>query len=761
VQLAASECDAWSMATVVSSHTSAWNQQVYQRLKLAFELGLKRQIFVAVCDDWTQTDALAARLQSEIGPHFGSSPGLVSLNLQSSDPDPIAQIRRWLQRRPSTFPQILPGGNSPLFPTGLNHLDHLDRTELSADRSRPELTKPTTPGFQILGVETLIRQSAAVQWSFLGHMRRLPEHLSELDSSILFWMSRPWRYTISRSTPEFWRCCSGIFEFTGEPIPRRISAVPIASNYTYASEIKDSAFIPTVDSLDDRPASPSSLGVAQPIQPIQPAQAETAATVVPEAQSVHSSNSLTHCLTPPLAHSFNLSFSELCRTIEPLLVANVQATRHLVASSEVDPQHVLVHLFELQRTQADVATLATTYQHLGTIYRDRLEAERPDLRCVTIAIQAYECALACWRKSEQVEDTRDRQLPVLANDIGTLYWTLADCVDTAEDKILSLQRGEAAYRYTLERLNELEQPYAWATIQDNLGSLCSDLARLYATGTTQQIQTWKDAIAAYQAALRYQLPELDPQQFATIHSNLGTACWNVAQMHEPVVHLERAIQSYRTALAFFTAERDPLSYALLQTNLGTAAWNLARYDRKRDRLQFAIRCYRAALVYRTEANHPTGCAATHNNLGTAYWNLAETLDLKHEREALIVSLRDSIQAYESAISITTKMLDRAHLTLNFDLHATYDNLGMAYTYLGCCLSRTDDTTERRCCYEKAIACYVQAIEGYGNDDPRYDSILSGLTTTLRSLQEHEGLSAQHHLFSAIPAPILADVMRCL
>lgn len=751
------------MANVVSSHTSAWNQQVYQRLKLAFELGLKRQIFVAVCDDWTQTDALAARLQSEIGPHLGSSPGLVSLNLQASDPDPIAQIRRWLQRRPSTLPQILPSVSSAMPSVNVDHLDRLDRPdylhypdhhEPSAHCWRSEVTTPTTPGFQILGVETLIRQSAAVQWSFLGHMRRLPEHLSELDSSILFWMSRPWRYTISRSTPEFWRCCSGIFEFTGEPIPRRISAVPIASDYPSGAEMQGAALDQSVEPAEDRQISQVPVHITSP--PLLPTVDRFVADD-PNAELTTLANPLTHSPT----HAFNLSFSELCRTIEPLLVANVQATRHLVASSEVDPQYVLVQLFELQRTQAEAATLATTYQHLGTIYRDRLEAERPDLRCVTIAIQAYECALACWRKSEHVDDTRDRQLPVLANDIGTLYWTLADCVNTVEDKILSLQRGEAAYRYTLERLNELEQPYAWATIQDNLGSLCSDLARLYTTGTTQQIQVWKDAIAAYQAALHYQLPELDPQQFATIHSNLGTACWNLAQIHEPVFHLEQAIQSYRTALAFFTAERDPLSYALLQTNLGTAAWNLARYDRKRDRLQFAIRCYRAALVYRTEANHPTGCAATHNNLGTAYWNLAEILDIKREREALIASLRDSIKAYESAIAITTKILDPAHLTLNFDLHATYDNLGMAYTYLGSCLSRTDDAPERRCCYEKAITCYVQAIEGYGNDDPRYDSILSGLTTTLRSLQEYEGLNAQHHLFSAIPASILADVMRCL
>ncbi len=733
MQLVASHDDAWSMANIIPSHPSAWNQQVYQRLKLAFELGLKHQIFVAVCDDWTQTDALAARLQSEIGPHLSRGPGLVSLNLQLTHPDPIAQIRRWLQRRSPSFPDSVPRIHPP--PTSVIH----DTTNHTTSYDRSSLT---TPGFQILGVETLIRQSAAVQWSFLGHMRRLPEHLSELDSSILFWMSRPWRYTIARSTPEFWRCCSGIFEFTGEPIPRRISAVPMVRDRLYAPEFKTSDSAKTPDQSVDAAVSIASLRITKLAEPSNTTASETSQT-----------KTATH-------FDLSFSFSELSQTIEPLLVANVQETRHLVASSEVDPQQVLVHLFELKRTHADAATLATTYQYLGSIYRDRLDAEHPDLRCVTIAIQAYECALACWHQSEHMDDTRDRQLPVLANDIGTLYWMMADCVDTTDDRILSLQRGEAAYRYTLERLSEIEQPYAWASIQDNLGSLCSDLARM-ATATALQIKTWKDAIESYRAALRYQLPELDPQQFATIHSNLGTACWNLAQVTEPVLYLEQAIQAYRTALEFFTAERDSWSYAMLQTNLGTAAWNLARYDRQRDRLRFAIRCYRLALVYRTAENHPTGYAATQNNLGTAYWNLAETFDIRQEREALIASLRDSIRAYEQAIAIASQVHDRADLTLSFDLHATYDNLGMAYAYLGTCLSRTDDAPERLCCYEQAVACYVRAIEGYGTDDPRYDSILNELTTTLRSLHDREGLSAQNHVFSSIPAPLLADVMRHL
>ncbi|MBE9040421.1 hypothetical protein IQ235_06415, partial [Oscillatoriales cyanobacterium LEGE 11467] len=160
-----------------------WNRQVYQRLKLAFKLGLRRQIFIAVCDDLTRRDRLAAQLQSELGVDSDSSfPCFVSLRLNLSDPNPISQVNRWLAQHP---------------------------------RSSRSNGGCGIPGFQIVGVEQLTRQPAAVQWSFLNGLRQIRESLPRWEPSLLLWVSRPWLHSIEQSAPEFWRCCTGVFEFQG------------------------------------------------------------------------------------------------------------------------------------------------------------------------------------------------------------------------------------------------------------------------------------------------------------------------------------------------------------------------------------------------------------------------------------------------------------------------------------------------------------------------------------------------------------------
>jgi len=905
---------------------TGWNQQVYQRLKLAFELGLKRQIFVAVCDDWTQTDALAARLQSDLSPQgvltAGRMPGLVSLNLQSQHPDPMLQIRHWRSQ-------------------------HLREQEW---RSRP------SPGFQILGVEPLIRQSASVQWSFLRALRQLPQCLPELDSSLLFWMSRPWRYMIARSTPEFWRCCTGIFEFIGEPIPQTItaqaitalpSALPAATTYKavqtsepievwlnvpesgherQASEQTiefESPFLnfpdsdmsgvhdrdrPTnhLSSLDDtldRPPETTikpfetffdtfvdTLGESETVTTplLTPGQeqqqqerreksdcadstgqkdpkdpkdqgSETLdrhfAANIPPDTARDSASDLASGVPSEVALNFALS-------LDVELVEQVRETRSRLISQAIDPLQVVQQLVNLHRTQPThlpthlkvVQALAATYQQLGTIYRDSLDGDQPDRQCMTIALRAYESALECWllsmsalrgsasthrtNQTHQPHPTQklahggglpptlksagDEHIPMLANDIGTLYWMLSDSSTTIATRQQELQQGIAAFQIAIAHLDEVEQPFAWASIQDNIGSICTDLARTYAPDSEASRQTWQAAIAAFKASLRCQHAELDPQQFAATHNNLGTAFWNLAQIDQPVACLKQAITAYETALAFYKSDHDPLSYAMLLTNLGTAFWNLARYDQPLTHLQSAIRCYRMALEHRTPETHPAGCAAIYNNLGTAYWNLAEVLNYPSDREAYLTTLYEAVTAYQTAVELAARLRaeweqaqpgalapstgteaaagtatgtgqtvdlatglgaagsgdrddsdvsrtehssehlserqPRPPLTLGFDVAAAHHNLGMAQARLGGCLTRSADNAARQAHYERAIAAYLQAIEGYPAEHPRQSVLVDELAIVLRALHDTGGLSAQNRAFSLIPAPLLLQIM---
>ena len=200
------------------AHTDnfVWNRQVYHRLKLALSLGLRRQLFLAVCDDLQLRNQVAARLHSTLAypvgqvlyqPQDGQEasstsayPRLVTLRLNLNEPNPISQINQWLANYP---PPIV-----------------------GASKDNPGRPLPV-PTFQIVGVEQLTKQPVAVQRLFLHHLRLTEESLSSeeksgfLESSVLLWISRPWLSAIQQSAPQFWRWRTGVFTFAGEPTPVR------------------------------------------------------------------------------------------------------------------------------------------------------------------------------------------------------------------------------------------------------------------------------------------------------------------------------------------------------------------------------------------------------------------------------------------------------------------------------------------------------------------------------------------------------------
>ena len=153
------------------SSSYATNKQLYTQLKQALRLGLGQQVFVAVCDHLSLLHQMASSLETELGSEdllstdgadtidrvgAGDRSGeeeittrkqvsskLVTLHLELTDPNPIAQMCRWKSENPG----------SPL-------------------------------AFQILGVEKLTRQPAGIQWSFLNYLREAESKLIEFELSV-------------------------------------------------------------------------------------------------------------------------------------------------------------------------------------------------------------------------------------------------------------------------------------------------------------------------------------------------------------------------------------------------------------------------------------------------------------------------------------------------------------------------------------------------------------------------------------------------
>jgi len=656
---------------VTSPEPSSWNQQVYQRLKLAIALGLRRQIFLAVCDDKTHASELAIALQSEAD--LSQSTCLASIQLAPTQTEILEQIRQGL-------PQHISGSSAICL--------------------------------QLLGIADFTRQSANLQWSFLRQLREIPQQLSQLDAqtsdeslgSLVFWISRPWLYQIQHSAPEFWRCCTGVFEFCSEPLP----------------------------SHHQRPLHRSSLST-QTVTTPRPQKTVPQETISISASASDSITSDSTASSEPMVWQF----------VPMSLVQLVTITQDELPGHQ--PLERLQQIERLHRLRPPGDRLAIQYQEFANLYRDRLQQECDLIKCARVGIAAYRQALKSWQLSPPDEPGR---LLATFNDLGTLHWLLGRH-DHRDRRVAELEASIQAYQQAITSLTTVPKPDIATTLHHNLGSVWADLGR-----TRQQANDWQQAITAFETALNQSQRQANSPshlaQEASIQNNLGTAYWSLAQFEAPQSCLQRAIAAYEAALTYYTCDRDEMTYAMLQSNLGTAYWTLSDSGKSLENLQRAIIAYQEALTYRTPERFPAGCAATQNNLGTAYWHLAQQLP----PEQALAILQQAINSYHTAIDVAA-----SQTALSFDLYATYNNLGLTHYYLG--VHPQCDPQHRLGHIEAALEQHLAAFHGWRSQPQRQKNAQDAIARTLRACYDHGGMAAQGKALNQLPATLLPEIMARL
>ena len=734
--------------SIPSQKVSSSNKQIYQRLKQAIDLNLRRQIFIAACDDLYLRDCLAARLQAELATQDSpiDYPRFVSLELDLSDPNPWGSIGAWLtQHQP---------------PQNKGNYSRL-------------------PGFQILGAEHLSRHDAAVQWSFLSYLRDIEANLQMCESTLLLWVSRPWLSSIEQSAPEFWQWRTGVFEFEGEPTPAK-GDFGHSEDFGHSQDLGN--FRDNGDS-GDQLLRYSESGQF-PIPEDEPPEVPDFPSGAPDSKSVE------------LADLVLASASE-----------ELSAENNAASEDNFQPLQTLQYIELLQEHQCCSEALALAYYNLGNCYRDRILGGDASFQNLTIAIRAIEQVIAyleldsnlqenlpptdeCARLIAQLKqnltdytEESDTLPPIsdLLNDLGTFYWMLSRdrTQHNASDPVSCLERSIALYLEGLNRTDDQSPPQTRVRLNKNLGIAAADLARYQ--DKTENLQ---QAVAAYQQALLDLDPAAEPQQYAAAQNNLATAYWNLAQDGEPlakpserIVYLKSAIAAYTAALSCYSPEREPLNYAGVQNNIGTTYWNLAQHEPSELLTVKAIEAYREALKYRTRELVPAAAAATYNNLGTAYWHLANQFQQKQARTE---SLQQAITAYEAAVDIAGK-LDRTQLT--FDTLAARNNLGLAHYQLATDPDFTLNKAAQTSHLEAALDHQLQVCVGWGqhlNDkgltygdklnlptaansqaaDSR-QTALSYIVKTIRAFYSECGLQGQNLALSKVPGDLLPEILRRL
>ncbi|MDE5113935.1 MAG: tetratricopeptide repeat protein, partial [Trichodesmium sp. St15_bin1_1] len=698
------------------------NRQIYQRLKQALSLNLRRQIFIAVCDNQQLKQDLAQNLEADLTntidcaepqPNNNRHMLFVTLNLNLSNPNPVTQINQWFAENPQ--------------------FQKIEEYQIL--------------GFQIIGVENLTKELPVVQWSFITNLKKIAANLSKLESSILLWITKPWLNTIQQSAPEFWNWHTGIFQFEGDPTP----ITPRQKKSSLPNKTKPNSFSPLITS------SPGT-NTVRPLMALEQ-----------KSYSAESKKLQTYLLPPtpqklpdlPIKHSKhqeNIPQPELELVELANLVLAEISRKSGVEKTPLEKRQfqILQEIQELNKFQYPSPELVVAYQMLGDFYRDRILAGEVSEQSLIIAIRAYEMVIEWeFENSENVSQFSVTQISILdiLNDLATLYWMLSRQIKCSKsDSLVYLERSIILYQMAVGEI-DLSQKDTYARLQKNLGLAYADLATYQ-----EEQQNWERAVRAYQEAIFYLDKVAAPQDYASTLNNLGAAYWNLAQNTQAIEHLQGAISAYEKAVDYFTPEIEPMSYAMIQNNLGIAYWNAAQFhvEESETLILKAIDAYLFALKYRTPETFPLGYAATKNNLGTAYWHLANQLEGYEIRTQIF---REAIATYSQAVTIAQQF---SPSQLTFDLLTTYNNIGLAYYQIAIesdtTLDKNSQISDLKAALDNHLLGYSDRLETDINEIQGKEASLNYILRIIRTFYSKYGIQGQNLALSKIPSNLLPKIL---
>lgn len=790
----------------------SWNWHTYQRLKLALSLGLRRQIFIAVCDDLALRDQLASQLHTELAyltqvpelaiadtdfvPTLRNYPRLVSLHLNLSDPNPMAQIAQWLAQHPQPA---------------------VDGQTLAA------------PGFQILGIERLTRQAAAVQRLFLSYLQGIEHSLAHLESSMVLWMPRPWFYSIQQSAPEFWHWHTGSFEFAGEPTPTDdshgfqppIAPSEVEHSYDRPNTIPNSVTsiaahnqrlwdlltedLAQLEHVPDQGQPVSDAPDSQLHQP-EPAMAKSCNTPNndseksprPEAKPAGTSSSQSAIEPSPPSGTNSATSATLTKSTHENHYpsqqnstshgANVnnkhstdnnatRATKYSEVYRDFSSQNMVPVVAKASFKPTNANPIRAHHAHQGTNSEAYSVSHRADndkgIRLVTDIrtdtavlekplVEVADRAVADNSDNKPANsatiDAQDAQ-PIAHEDAESIAQQLPHDSSTQATYAQRLQQVTAD-RQPFQTLRYLEQLHKRKAPPADLAAAYRSLGNIYRDRIEQgdqSPQTLKMAIRVYEQALKWlsqeqanakttNQPSLLAGHGATraeILNDLANLHWILARatadLEEKIPQMERSICLYQAAIDKIDVGIMPHLYAMVQNNLGTAYGDLARYRDSVENLQQAVLAYQEALRYRTEDADAKKRAATQNNLGTAYWHLAQ-----HQQP--VIYLRQAIAAYSEALQFYSPDEDSVTYAM------VQNNLGTAYWNL----SQHEQPVEL---LQRAIAAYDIALR-YRTADTMpaaHAATQNNLGTAywhLANHQKHQPAVSQQLLQQAIAAYLI-------
>jgi hypothetical protein len=744
------------------------NQETYQCLKQALSLGLRRQIFIGICDNINLRDRYLYSLEREICISFNEDSPLtkysnvfVIINLNLEFPNFWEQINHWFKQNQGNF---IP--EQKIY-------------------------------FQIIGIEKLTKQTAQIQRYFFNH---LPEKYWEkssynIDYNLILWIPRPWLYSIQKSSPEFWSWHTGVFEFEGEPTPVTSAISQPESNLN----VNDSHDVLTRENMSYNLGEYSGKNLSQNYQEIEKIKVYDDEDLTFIDETIFDPTGEKELGNLIIENKLNNNYNELLDQdyLTDLTEEDLESVTAEILGQDMfldeDDFDLLEDLSENEIDQGEIKDQVTqiptqentqdkensfenqslcinTLEDLENLDKLNYPREIITTACFQLAYKYRDLiasgevtkdnlkiAISAYQKGLQNLPEDDQNLPELLNDLGNLYWMLSRQTKIHEEIVSLLNISIQSYQLALLKIKQfqLELEEIYAMIHNNLGAVYNDLAKFNDPETNLQF-----SIDCYQNALKYGSKEKYPLKYGSTQNNLGTTYWHLSQLTKSVTNLKSAITSYEEALNQYSPEIYPLNWAMIQNNIGTAYWNLSQYENTEEWLNCAVDCYQKALKYRTAENAPSAYAATQNNLGTAYWHLAETnlqnISLWHSY------LQRAITAYEIAIYFVDLLSkNQPPISVNFEFLVTLNNLGLINYQIATNPELNLSLEEKNRHFDLALVSHGKVLDGENSNSANYQTAFNAIIKIVRIRFEQEGFNGQNLALGKIPANLLPEVLSRL
>jgi tetratricopeptide (TPR) repeat protein len=248
----------------------------------------------------------------------------------------------------------------------------------------------------------------------------------------------------------------------------------------------------------------------------------------------------------------------------------------------------------------------------------------------------------------------------------------------------ALRQAVAAYEQALRDLPRDRAPLQWVALQNDLGNALAVL------GERGDAAALRRSIVVYGTALEGTSLQQAPLHWAATQNNLANALAALGSRDGDASVLRRSVSSFEAALQVVPRERGALLWAETQSNLGAALLALGEHARDAEALLRAVKAFEAALEVRTREAYPFGWAQTQINLAVALRSLGDRGDGTG-------ALRRALEACERALTVYTR--ERAPL-----LWAETQNT------LGAVLKSLDERTSDLDILRRAVGAYDAALQ---------------------------------------------------